>query len=143
LGKRLRYAMEVFADCFAPAFRDQLYPAVEEMQEILGNANDSHVARMWLGKLAGRFKALLPKKWKRYGPGLEGLLEHHQARLVQEQRRFLDWWAQWGQAGGEAAFFSLLKNPDDAEVEPAMPHCALPAPVDSTPDIRRDKRPNP
>src|SRR5262249_53374520 len=27
LGKRLRYAMEVFADCFAPAFREQLYPA--------------------------------------------------------------------------------------------------------------------
>ena len=25
-GKRLRYAMEVFADCFDPAFRDTLYP---------------------------------------------------------------------------------------------------------------------
>ena len=29
LGKRLRYAMEVFADCFAPAFREKLYPTVE------------------------------------------------------------------------------------------------------------------
>src|SRR5262249_4238185 len=36
LGKRLRYAMEVFAACFEPAFREQLYPLVEEMQEILG-----------------------------------------------------------------------------------------------------------
>jgi hypothetical protein len=54
LGKRLRYAMEVFADCFAPPFREELYPAVEQMQEILGNANDSHVA-------AGRLVALREK----------------------------------------------------------------------------------
>ena len=40
LGKRLRYAMEMFADCFGPAFREELYPAVEQMQEILGRANE-------------------------------------------------------------------------------------------------------
>ena len=44
---RLRYAMEVFADCFPPPFREVLYPMVEEMQEILGRANDSQVAE-WL-----------------------------------------------------------------------------------------------
>jgi CHAD domain-containing protein len=44
LGKRLRYAMEIFADCFPPEFNEQYYPTVEEMQEILGRANDSHVA---------------------------------------------------------------------------------------------------
>src|SRR5262249_1709117 len=44
LGKRLRYAMEVFADCFAPAFREKLYPMVEQMEEVIGNANDSYVA---------------------------------------------------------------------------------------------------
>ncbi len=44
IGKRLRYAMEVFADCFASSFKERLYPAVENMQEILGEANDSHVA---------------------------------------------------------------------------------------------------
>src|SRR5207244_2148550 len=42
-GKRLRYAMEVFADCFAADFKEELYPQIEEMQEILGSANDSHV----------------------------------------------------------------------------------------------------
>src|SRR5262249_51963951 len=40
VGKRLRYAMEVFAECFEETFRTQAYAAVEEMQEILGNAND-------------------------------------------------------------------------------------------------------
>ncbi|MGH7225036.1 MAG: CHAD domain-containing protein, partial [Gemmataceae bacterium] len=43
-GKRLRYAMEVLADCFDPTFRESIYPRVEEMQDILGRANDSHVA---------------------------------------------------------------------------------------------------
>src|SRR5262245_47841858 len=61
-GKRLRYAMEVFADCFAPKFRDELYPAIEEMQEILGDANDSHVAQQRLVDLRDRLRASRPKE---------------------------------------------------------------------------------
>jgi len=55
LGKQLRYAMEIFAGCFEEGFRETTYPAVEEMQEILGDARqpcrvataarDSHAAR--------------------------------------------------------------------------------------------------
>jgi len=59
LGKRLRYAMEVFADCFAPAFREKLYPLVEQMQEVLGNANDSYVAGRRLEALSARLQALV------------------------------------------------------------------------------------
>src|SRR5258708_6608863 len=44
LGKQMRYAMELFESCFAPAFREEIYPCVVEMQDILGRANDSHVA---------------------------------------------------------------------------------------------------
>src|SRR5262245_29019767 len=73
LGKRLRYAMEVFADCFALAFREKLYPLVEQMQEVLGNANDSHVAGRRLEALSARLQALVPAQWKRLRPGLEGL----------------------------------------------------------------------
>ena len=36
LGKRLRYAMEIFASCYAEPFRTEFYPEVEGMQEILG-----------------------------------------------------------------------------------------------------------
>jgi CHAD domain-containing protein len=39
-GKRLRYAMEVFAGAFSPAFRKELYPLVEELQKKLGDIND-------------------------------------------------------------------------------------------------------
>jgi CHAD domain-containing protein len=104
-GKRLRYALEVFADCFGPELRDRLYPMVEEMQEILGRANDSHVASGRLSELRGRIRG-----WEdvseRLLPGVEGLLRFHQRRLPQERRRFLKWWEQWCAAGVEAVLFA-------------------------------------
>ncbi len=39
-GKRLRYAMEVFACCFPEDLRESLYPRLEEVQEALGAVND-------------------------------------------------------------------------------------------------------
>ena len=98
LGKRLRYAMEVFADCFAPAFREELYAAVESMQEILGNANDSHVAAERLLGLRARLQALLPAEWKRYRPGIEKLLRSHEERLPREREHFEEWWRRWEQS---------------------------------------------
>jgi CHAD domain-containing protein len=118
LYKRLRYAMEVFSDCFAPAFRSELYPAVEAMQEILGNANDSFVACRRLGALAERLQALAPVEWKRLRPGLEGLRQYHQSRLPQEQERFQDGWARLCQSGGEATFSALLEKAGEPS-EPA------------------------
>ena len=54
-GKRLRYAMELFAAAFPPAFREELYPLVEELQEKLGEINDhaSAAARLeqWQAEL--------------------------------------------------------------------------------------------
>src|SRR3990172_7585767 len=35
-GKRLRYAMELFAGVFSAGFRDPLYVSVEQAQELLG-----------------------------------------------------------------------------------------------------------
>jgi CHAD domain-containing protein len=106
-GKHLRYAMEVFADCFGPAFREQLYPQVEGMQEILGRANDSHVAALRLTALRGRLKAHWPEGWERSRAGLEGLLRFHQRRLPQERRRFLKWWQAWREAGGRAVLETI------------------------------------
>jgi CHAD domain-containing protein len=109
-GKRLRYAMEIFAECFAEPFRAKLYPAVEEMQEILGRANDSHVAGGRLADLRDRLRKTAPADWKRLRPGIEALLRHHQRRVPQERRRFLKWWRRWEDAGGEAVLAGLLKS---------------------------------
>jgi CHAD domain-containing protein len=108
IGKRLRYAMEVFGACFTPPFREQLYPAVEEMQDILGAANDSHVACGRLEALRARMQTTLRAPWKRFKPGIEGLLRYHQERLPRERQRFLEWWEKWLQSGAEATLTALL-----------------------------------
>jgi CHAD domain-containing protein len=110
LGKRLRYAMEVFADCFARPFRDELYPAVEEMQEILGNANDSHVAIGRLEALRNRLQARLPDDWKRLRPGIDGVLRFHRERLPRERDRFRAWWDRWQRLGGAQAMLALSQH---------------------------------
>jgi CHAD domain-containing protein len=110
LGKRLRYAMEVFADCFEPAFREEVYPAVEQMQGTLGKVNDSHVASGRLADLADRLRKAQPGQWPRLAPGLDALLRQHRRRLPRERGRFLEWWRKWQATGGEAAFLALLKT---------------------------------
>jgi CHAD domain-containing protein len=94
-GKRLRYAMEVFADCFGPAFRGELYAAVEEMQEILGAANDSHDAVGRLTGLRDRVSASLPADWPHLRPGIEALLHHHEEHLPEQRGEFEDWLRRW------------------------------------------------
>jgi CHAD domain-containing protein len=107
-GKRLRYAMEVFADCFPPEFRETLYPLIEEMQEILGRANDSHVASERLGGLRHWLKRRWPDEWDRLRPGIEGLLRFHKRRLPQERRRFVEWWETWSRGGSEELLMTVL-----------------------------------
>ena len=101
-GKRLRYAMEVFADCFEERFRTETYPAIEEMQEILGRANDSHVAAHRLRALRDQLQRSQPDAWKRCRPGVESLIKHHCDQLPRERKRFLEWLRRWQQLGQEA-----------------------------------------
>jgi CHAD domain-containing protein len=110
LGKRLRYAMEMFESCFERSFHEEHYPAVEEMQEILGQANDSHVAMGRLEAIRARIQASQPERWKRYRPGIDALVKHHQKNLPQQRAKFLHWWDAWQRTGGEAAFKKLLKQ---------------------------------
>jgi CHAD domain-containing protein len=98
-GKRLRYAMEVFGYCFTPEFRESIYPQVEEMQEILGNANDSHVAVERMTALRDRLRQSSNSEWKRTRPAFDAVLRHHKTRLTQERRRFLAWWKRWKKNG--------------------------------------------
>jgi CHAD domain-containing protein len=110
-GKRLRYAMEVFAACFADRFRQELYPAVEEMQEVLGRANDSHVAGQRLEGLRDRLRLSAVADWKRFRPGLDALLRFHRQRLPKERQRFLAWWQGWLKSGSEDLLSGLVGAP--------------------------------
>jgi CHAD domain-containing protein len=108
-GKGLRYAMEVVAACFPEQFRSQVYPAVEEMQEILGRANDSRVAAGRLEALRDSIRAGWPGEWKRVRAGVEALLRHHRQQLSPERERFAAWLQRWKQEGLEKSLVELLK----------------------------------
>jgi CHAD domain-containing protein len=110
LGKQLRYAMELFGSCFAPAFREEFYPAIVQMQDILGEANDSHVAAARLGAVRLRFMNTLPEHWTAWQPGIDALMRAHQRRLPEARRRFEKWWARWQASGAENSLKTLLKG---------------------------------
>jgi CHAD domain-containing protein len=108
-GKRLRYAMEILAPAFERPFRERLYPAVQEMQDILGEANDSRFAM-------ARIKEFLKQLEKNSTPGkrnraaLAELIAYHQARWDRERQRFNRWWEKWQKLRGEKAFTLMAKD---------------------------------
>jgi CHAD domain-containing protein len=53
-GKDVRYAMELLAGAFRPEFRDEIYPMLVTIQEMLGQINDLSVARDRLRKQSDR-----------------------------------------------------------------------------------------
>jgi CHAD domain-containing protein len=115
-GKRLRYAMEVFADCFPGAFRELLYPQVEAMQEALGTVNDSHVAAERLAALRDRMGRVCRGGWPRLRPGVNALLQYHRRRLPRERRHFLQLWRLWRRPETASLWESLLAGEPGAVV---------------------------
>jgi len=108
-GKQLRYAMEVFESCFDAAFRMRVYPSIAEMQEILGTANDSHVADVMLEQLRMHMERVQPAAWKRYRPAVEQLQLYHRRRLPRQRALFEKWWEKWQSSGLSAALTKWLK----------------------------------
>lgn len=86
LSKRVRYAMEVFAEAFDASFRDDLYPLVEQVQERLGAVNDHATAiaryQQWLSVWDDSLLA----------DPLTQLLDVEHAALAASQRAFQQWW---------------------------------------------------
>ena len=95
LGKRARYALEVFADCFPPAFKETLYPAIEQVQEILGDVQDATVGLARLTQLRDRIKATVPGKWARLRQGIEGLMRAYRAKVPAGRKAFRAWRKDW------------------------------------------------
>jgi CHAD domain-containing protein len=95
LGKRTRYALEIFADCFPPEFKDTVYPAIEKVQELLGDIQDAVVGRDRLTGLRTRLKATVPGEWTRLQKGIEGLIQAMRAKLVSGRKGFQTWRREW------------------------------------------------
>ncbi len=110
LGKQLRYAMELLANCFPPEFREVHYAAVVEMQEILGLANDSWTAWKWLDDLRRQMAGRERRYWKSCTTGIDALSRFHEQRLLTQRRKFETWWRAWQKTGAEEAFAEMLRT---------------------------------
>jgi CHAD domain-containing protein len=108
LGKKLRYSMETFGDCFSPLFREELYPAIEEMQETLGRITDAHVAAERFIELRDHMKSFHAKQWPRYRRPVEQLLQDQRRIIPRERKRFQTWWRRWQQLTKRLPPMSLL-----------------------------------
>ncbi len=116
LGKRVRYAMEVFVDCFAPPFRDILYPAVERVQEVLGTVQDGNVGLARIGAIRIRVTAAKPDTADRIEKGLAGLERELRQSIRSEARVFRQWIRQWKKLTGEHPLTELLRIAESTAV---------------------------
>ncbi|MBM3981220.1 MAG: CHAD domain-containing protein, partial [Planctomycetes bacterium] len=95
VAKRLRYAIELFAECFPPALKATVYPAVERAQEILGDVQDATVGAERLAAIRATVKAAMPKQLTRARKGIDGLSAALRAQVPAGQKAFAAWRADW------------------------------------------------
>jgi CHAD domain-containing protein len=114
VAKRLRYGMEVFAGCFPPPFREELYPRIAELQEVLGVVTDAHVGLARTERLMRGLTELLPSRSGRWNGALERLAEDLKRIRLQGCEELNVWKSRVNRMGFEALFNSMLEGmPED------------------------------
>lgn len=87
-GKKVRYAMELVEGGFPHCFREELYPAFEEVQSKLGSINDHHMAvekiQRWQNETAT----------KKFPAFLLQLAGHEQIQFNEKAEAFRTWWTE-------------------------------------------------
>ncbi len=85
-GKQVRYAMEIFAGAFDSNFRDEVYPLVVALQEMLGAINDHVTADGYLARWQAETESASLRE------AIETARGHEQQALARARQEFLDWW---------------------------------------------------
>src|SRR6185437_8327758 len=101
LGKHLRYAIEIFAGCFGPPFKEKLYPAIETMQEFLGELQDARVGIERMEALRSMARQTLGTEWARLRPGLTKVIAGMRTKVRSGKKRFASWANEWGKLAEE------------------------------------------
>ena len=112
-GKRLRYALEIFAGCYGPPLRGEVYTAVERLQEVLGGVQDAAVGVARLEGVWDRVKRVLPDEWDRLRPGVGGLIRGHEAAAGEGREAFRGWRVEWDRLAAEHPLEGLRLRPPD------------------------------
>jgi CHAD domain-containing protein len=86
-GKHLRYTLELLAPAFGPELREQYYPVVQELQELLGRINDCVAAderlRRWHRKIDAVYEQGL----------LDNLVGRQRGQLDDAIAQYRSWWS--------------------------------------------------
>lgn len=94
-GKRLRYAIELFAGCVPETLRELYYPAVEDVQELLGRVNDAHVAGDRLAAIRSGVRKIAPDLAPVVRPGLDRLKRGVKDDAAEGRKAFRKWCREW------------------------------------------------
>lgn len=114
-GKRLRYLMDVFAHCFGPAFRDEVYATVRRALDLLGQINDYR-------SFAELFEDLRVVPSDESDEPARVLAELYRSRTEEQRRAFATVWRGSFGPAFHQRFLQALAEP------PALPESALPHP---------------
>jgi CHAD domain-containing protein len=95
VAKRLRYAIEIFADCFPPGMKETIYPTVEHAQEFLGDIQDAVVGMQRLTGIRGTVQAVMPKQLTRVRKGIDALSTSLRAKVPAGKKTFTAWRKKW------------------------------------------------
>ncbi|MCC7086644.1 MAG: CHAD domain-containing protein [Pirellulales bacterium] len=109
-AKHLRYAMEVFAGVFSSAFRGELYPLIEQLQEQLGTVNDHATAQRQYSQWLTNHDCQPQRSI------LQKLIAQEAAALQQSTAAFRQWWTSQRAADLKARLLS--------EISPTEARCA-------------------
>jgi len=93
--KRTRYAMEVFAGCYQPAFREVIYPAIEDVQGILGTVQDGYVLSARLVEIRIWLRATRREALERFRPGFDELGRETTQKVRTARTQFRRWTRDW------------------------------------------------
>jgi CHAD domain-containing protein len=110
-SKRVRYVMEVVAGCFAPPFKDVLYPLVEAAQELLGQLQDAATAAALLEALVEPTKRAAADEWKRLEFGITRLTRVRREQFPDGLEGVRKWRAEWAAATEAHPLGSLQLTP--------------------------------
>lgn len=103
-AKRLRYVLEVFAGCFPPRFRKEIYSPIKRIQESLGAVNDSHNFALSLDELAKSTNDPALQE------SLYALRDRYRRRLEQLAREFSELWTEDQRREYSDRFHAMLKS---------------------------------
>lgn len=119
--KHLRYAVEVFMPVLPGAFREDFYPQLESIQELLGEFHDAAEATAAFQQMKKKWKGWRgTKKWSRHGlseyhwrelrSGLDSVLLAYAQQADHARTEFLDLWPGFAGASFRQPVSELLAS---------------------------------